>query len=126
MSKKILVIDDDVDNINFLKMVLEDNGYEVITAENGEEGLIKAKETKPNLILLDLMMPKKSGTGFLNEIKMDSSMKDIPIVVQSGASKQTRIDMKDYLKKTTFKRFKIKSTWKRNRYFASGLFGKTH
>ncbi len=42
-----MVIDDDEDNFNFLKMVLEDNGYEVVTAKNGEEGLIKAKQTKP-------------------------------------------------------------------------------
>lgn len=108
MNKKVLIVDDDPDNVIFLKTVLEDNGYEVVTAENGEVGLAKAKEFKPELILLDLMMPKKSGTGFLNDIKKDEEMKNIPIVVQSGASKQTGIDMKKYLKDQPFKDAKAK------------------
>lgn len=82
MCKEVLVVDDDPDNISFLKTVLEDNGYEVVTAEIGEVGLAKAKEFKPELILLDFIMPKKSGTGFLNEIKKDEEIKNIPIKVE--------------------------------------------
>lgn len=112
MGKRILIVDGDLDNINYLKTVLEDNGYEVVSAENGDEGLAKAKEFKPNLILLDLMMPKKSGTGSLNEIKQDEEMKNIPIVVQSGASKQTGVQMKEYLKSQPFKDAKSRALGK--------------
>lgn len=70
-TKKILIIDDEPDARAYLKAILEEDGYETMTASEGEEGLKKAQETPPHLILLDLMMPKKSGVKFLNEIKQE-------------------------------------------------------
>jgi DNA-binding response OmpR family regulator len=61
MSKIILAIDDEVDTLTFYSELLEDYKFTPITAENGIEGLKKAREEKPDLILLDIMMPKKSG-----------------------------------------------------------------
>ena len=62
----------------------------------------------PDLILLDLMMPKKSGIKFLNEIKLNEAFRDIPIIVESGASKVTGVDMKHYLENNPFKERKDK------------------
>ncbi len=61
MGKKILVIDDEQDMVTFLSTLLEDNGYEVATASDGEVGLEKVKSLKPDLVSLDLLMPNKTG-----------------------------------------------------------------
>ena len=79
-DKKILIVDDE---INFVKMVqvrLEANGYDVEVAFDGEEGLEKAAEVNPDLILLDIMMPKKDGYTFLLELKKNDEMKGIPVI----------------------------------------------
>ncbi|MFC2156867.1 response regulator [Acidobacteriota bacterium] len=101
-SKKILIIDDEPDARAFLKAVLEDEGYETMVASNGEEGLKVARETLPNMITLDLMMPNKSGVGFLNAARADEKLKEIPIVVCSGARYATGVDMKQYLESQPF------------------------
>lgn len=101
-TKKILIIDDEPDARAYLKAILEENGYETMTASDGEEGLKKARETPPHLILLDLLMPKKSGVKFLNEIKQDKQLKEVPIVIESGARQVTGVDMKQYLKEQPF------------------------
>jgi len=106
-SKKILIIDDDPDAIAYLKAVLEDNGYETMSACDGEEGITKARETPPVIILLDLMMPNKSGIKFLNEVKSDEQLKEVPIVVISGARQETGVDMKQYLEHRPFQERKI-------------------
>jgi two-component system phosphate regulon response regulator PhoB len=105
MSEKvrILVIDDEPDARAFLKAILDEEGYETITAADGEEGLNKVQENPPRLILLDLMMPKKSGVKFLNEIREDEQLKEVPIVVVSGARQVTGVDMKHYLEEQPFK-----------------------
>jgi DNA-binding response OmpR family regulator len=84
MPKKILVVDDEADLVEILKLSLEMNNYEVITAFDGEEGFEKAKKEKPDLILLDIMMPKKDGWTFVREMKMDESIKHIPVIVLTG------------------------------------------
>jgi len=101
-TKKILIIDDEPDARAYLKAILEEKGYEIMTASDGEEGLKKARETPPHLILLDLLMPKKSGVKFLNEIKQDKQLKGVPIVIESGARQVTGVDMKQYLKEQPF------------------------
>lgn len=101
-TKKILIIDDEPDARAYLKAILEEDGYETMTASDGEEGLKKARETPPHLILLDLMMPKKSGVKFLNEIKQDKQLRGVPIVIESGARQVTGVDMKQYLKEQPF------------------------
>ena len=105
MSKtmRILVIDDEPDARAYMKAVLDEEGYETITASDGEQGLNKVHESPPHLILLDLMMPKKSGIKFLNEIKNDEQLKGIPIVVVSGVRQVTGVDMKHYLEEQPFK-----------------------
>jgi two-component system phosphate regulon response regulator PhoB len=102
-TKRILIIDDEPDARAYLKAILDEEGYETITASDGEEGLNKVQEKPPHLILLDLMMPKKSGIKFLNEIKIDEQLKGVPIVVVSGTRQVTGVDMKHYLEEQPFK-----------------------
>ena len=71
---RILVVDDEPDFVFMIKRILELNGYLVLTAEDGSEGLKKTLKEKPDLILLDIMMPKKDGFKMLSEIKSDEEM----------------------------------------------------
>jgi DNA-binding response OmpR family regulator len=80
MSKKILIVDDDPDLLRMVTMRLEANQYEVITAYDGEEGLEKVKAENPDLIILDIVMPKLDGYSFVQEIKK-TEHKTIPIII---------------------------------------------
>ncbi len=89
MSKKVLVVDDDPDVRLFSVTVLEENGYSPIEAANGEEGLKMIKAEKPDLIILDVLMPRQSGIRLYREMKTDKALKDIPIIILSGIAKKT-------------------------------------
>jgi len=89
MAKKVLNVEDDPDIRTFVTTVLEENGYIPIMAKDGEEGTTKVKEEKPDLIILDILMPKESGIKMYHELKKDPSFKDIPVVMLSGVSKRT-------------------------------------
>jgi len=78
---KILFVEDEPSLQKTISEVLTQEGYKVIEAADGEEGLKKAKEEKPNLILLDLILPKKDGFEVLKELKADEKLKDIPVIV---------------------------------------------
>lgn len=84
MNKKILIVDDEVHIRTLLEQSLEDledAGVEIFLAREGEEGLRFAKEEKPDLMFLDIMMPKKNGYEVCEEIKKDSELKDIYIIM---------------------------------------------
>jgi CheY-like chemotaxis protein len=84
-NKRILVIDDDPNLVTFLKALLEDNDYEPIEATNGQEGLDKLKSENPDLVLLDISMPEKSGVRFYRDVReSEESYKDIPIIMVTG------------------------------------------
>lgn len=83
-KKKILIIEDDPDTTRLLKDTLEDRSFVCEIAETAQEGLKKAKSTKPNLILLDLMLPGMSGFGFMREIKHLSDIRKTPVVILSS------------------------------------------
>jgi len=80
MVKRILVVDDELQLLSMLKMRLEANGYEVITAIDGEDGLQKARDIKPDLIVLDIIMPKMSGGEMAAALKKDDKLSKIPII----------------------------------------------
>lgn len=88
MAKKILIIDDDSQVTTYLKTLLEDNSYEVVTAQNGNEGLEKAKKEKPDAISLDLLMPEKTGIKLYREFRKDEALKCIPIIIVTGIASQ--------------------------------------
>jgi twitching motility two-component system response regulator PilH len=88
-QKKVLVVDDDPDVRLFNTTVVEENGYIPIEATNGEEGLKKLKEEKPDLVILDVLMPRQSGIRLYRELKTDSAFKDVNVIMLSGIAKKT-------------------------------------
>jgi len=89
MGNKVLVVDDDPDIITFVVTVLEENSYTPLVAKNGEEGMLKIAEERPDLIILDVLMPKQSGIKMYRELKGDESLKNIPVIILSGIAKRT-------------------------------------
>ena len=83
---KILVVDDDIDFVESTKTILESKPYEVIVAHEGEEGLKKAREENPDLILLDVIMPVKDGFTAAGQLKKDPQLSKIPLVMLTGFS----------------------------------------
>jgi two-component system alkaline phosphatase synthesis response regulator PhoP len=81
MAKKILVIDDDPDLVEATSMILKSRHYDVATAYGGIEGLEKAKSEKPDLIVLDVMMPDKDGYSVCKELKADPVLSTIPVLL---------------------------------------------
>ncbi len=77
MVKKILIVDDEQDIVELLKYNLEKEGYKCYTASNGEEGVAKAKDKKPDLILLDIMMPKVDGIEACRQIRADDDLSEV-------------------------------------------------
>lgn len=84
MAKKILVIDDDPHIVDYLATLFNDHGYETVTAAHGHEGFELLKEQRPDLITLDLDMPKEWGPKFYRRFSKDPELKDTPLIVISG------------------------------------------
>jgi len=89
MGKKVLVVDDDADIRMLNKSIVEESGYTSIEAADGQEGLKMAKNENPDLIILDVLMPKQSGVRMYRELVTDKSLKHIPIIILSGTAKRT-------------------------------------
>ena len=85
--KKILIIEDEMDMRFFLNTLLKTSGLEPVTARNGKEGIEKAREILPDLIILDVMMPEKGGALVYRQLRTDGLFKDIPVIILSGVSK---------------------------------------
>jgi two-component system alkaline phosphatase synthesis response regulator PhoP len=83
---RILLIDDDVDFVKATTKVLESKPYEVIVAFDGKEGLEKARSEKPDLVLLDILMPKVDGFAVADQLKKDESLSKIPVVALTSFS----------------------------------------
>jgi two-component system KDP operon response regulator KdpE len=96
-DRLVLVVDDDPEVIDYISAILEDHQMKTMSANNGKEAMKRVQETRPDIILLDLMMSKQSGLGFFNELKKNEEYKDIPVIVVSGASKVTGVDMKSFI-----------------------------
>ncbi|MCD6114738.1 response regulator [bacterium] len=108
MAKKILIIEDEEILLDLLKDKLEDFGYEVYSAKDGEEGLKAIRDIVPDLILLDIIMPKMSGFEVMEAMQKDPSIKDIPVIIISNSGQPVELDKakqlgaKDWLIKTEF------------------------
>ena len=88
-KKKIMVVDDELDMRVFISTLLETSGYKPYVATHGLEGVQKAREVRPDLIILDIMMPEQGGIQMYRDIKTDESLKHIPIIILSGIAKKT-------------------------------------
>ena len=106
--KKILIIEDEELIYELLQRKLTQEGYEISIAKDGVEGLEKMREVKPDLILLDIVMPKKGGFEVMEEIQKDENLKDIPVIVISNSGQPVELDKakalgaRDWLIKTEF------------------------
>ena len=89
MTKMVLVVDDDPDVRQFNSTVAEECGYEVLEASNGEEGLEKIRQARPDLVILDVLMPRQSGIRLYRELKTEKDFKDICVVLLSGIAQKT-------------------------------------
>lgn len=87
--KKVLTVDDDDDIRKVVSKLVEKSGYEVIEAKNGVEGMDKAREDKPDLIILDILMPKESGIRMYRELKTEEAFKGIPVIMLSAITKKS-------------------------------------
>lgn len=83
-NKRILVVDDEEDVRDYLKTALEDDGFEVETANDGLEALEAVRRNPPDLISLDLVMPRHSGAKFYRELQKDKALHKIPVLVVTG------------------------------------------
>ena len=106
--KKVLIIEDEDLIMDLLKKKLIQEGYEVLTAYNGEQGMEKLKSVKPDIVLLDIVMPKKSGYEVMEEMSKDPELNKIPIIVISNSGQPVELDRaknlgaQDWLVKTEF------------------------
>jgi DNA-binding response OmpR family regulator len=112
MPAKILVVDDDPDILEAISMILESQGYEVVTAREGVEGLANLKAEKPDLLVLDLLMPKMDGFAVCKELQDPrwAKYKDIPILILTSVREEAsrrryeletglELDVDDYVEK---------------------------
>ncbi len=84
MKRKILVVDDENDILNFLELVLSEKGYEVVTASGGQEALTRAQLERPDLVLLDIMMPQMDGWEVLKLLRVDEETAEVPVAMLSA------------------------------------------
>jgi two-component system, OmpR family, alkaline phosphatase synthesis response regulator PhoP len=92
MAKRILVVDDEARIVTVIQKRLESAGYEVITAMDGTEALTKARSANPDLIVLDLILPKINGYQVCSILKRDSYYKQIPILMLTARSQESDVD----------------------------------
>lgn len=82
--RKVLLVDDDVELCEAIKVLLESKDYEVVMAHNGKEGLEKVRAEHPNLVILDVMMPEMNGYDVCVVLKADPKLKRIPVILLTG------------------------------------------
>lgn len=88
-KKRILIVDDEMDMKIFLSTLLESRGYEPVVSKDGKEGLEKAGIIKPDLIILDVMMPEEGGVLMYRRLKTDEALRHIPVIILSAVSPKT-------------------------------------
>jgi len=105
---KILLVEDEQIMLNLLQRKLTEEGYEVSIAKDGEEGLKVMEEIKPDIVLLDIVMPKKGGFEVMEEMQKDPNLKRIPVIIISNSgqpvelSRAQKLGARDWLIKTEF------------------------
>ena len=91
MARIVLSVDDEDHVREFVSTVLEENGYTPIQATNGEEAMEMIRRRRPDLIIMDILMPKESGIRLYREVKTSESLKNIPVIIYSGVAKRTAL-----------------------------------
>ena len=88
MGNRVRVVDDDPDVRLFTTTVLEENGYEPLEAENGEDGLQMIRAEQPDLVILDVLMPRQSGIRLYRELKTHAELKNVKVLIVSGITQK--------------------------------------
>ena len=91
-KKRILIIDDEQQVISALQKKLGEEGFDVLTASDGKEGLEKALKDNPDLILLDLILPIIDGVTLLDKLKTDDNVKEIPVIILTNLDDSDKVD----------------------------------
>jgi CheY-like chemotaxis protein len=92
-DKEVLIVDDSEENVAFMQEILEELGLPNRVARNGKEGMQALQEKRPDLVLLDIMMPRKSGVKVFQEMKRDPELEKIPIIIVTGLGEATGVDI---------------------------------
>ena len=92
--KRILTVEDDEQTVLFTSQILENHGYSYCVARNGAEALEEMKADPPSLVLLDIMMPRKSGVNVFQQMRNDQNLAEVPVIIVTGASGVTGVDMR--------------------------------
>ena len=88
-KKKVLIVEDELDMRIFISTLLETSGYQPIITRDGNEGLLKAKDDCPDLIILDVMMPGEGGVHMYRQLKTDQTLCEIPVIMLSAVTQKT-------------------------------------
>jgi CheY-like chemotaxis protein len=88
-GKTILIVDDEFGVLEVLEFILSDAGYTVVSAVNGQDALARLKETMPDLVIVDFMMPILDGNGVIKAIRSDDKLRNVPIILASALPEQT-------------------------------------
>ncbi len=97
-SKKILIIDDEPDVVVYLTTVLESNGYESYSAGDIKSALQLVKEVHPDLICLDIMIPKETGISFYVKLRKEKEFNNVPVIIISGIIETEKFNFRSYVK----------------------------
>jgi CheY-like chemotaxis protein len=92
--KRLLIVEDQEETVIFVSQILHDYGYDHEVARNGVDALSAMRKNRPDLVLLDIMMPRKSGIQVFREMKNDPDLENIPIIVVTGTSQVTGVDLR--------------------------------
>jgi CheY-like chemotaxis protein len=90
-KKKILIVDDEMDMRIFISTLLETSGYKAVATRDGKDGIRKARDIFPDLIILDVMMPGEGGVQMYRQLKTDKTLKNIPVIMLSAVAEKTFI-----------------------------------
>ena len=101
MAQRILIVEDEQDVATYLSTVLKTNDFEPVVANSVEDGLKKAHRDRPDLICLDIMMPKESGISMYTRLKEDPGLCTIPVIIISGAGQDGTFDFRSYVPDTS-------------------------
>jgi len=96
VAKKILIVDDEPDVRTYLEVLYQEHGYETATAVDGDEALPKVREFKPDLISLDIIMPRETGQKFYRDLVKDPDFSKTPVIILSGVTRYKELFSRDH------------------------------
>jgi len=97
VAKRILIVDDESDARTYLEVLFQENGYETALATDGDEAMPKVREFHPDLITLDIIMPRETGVKLYRQLCKDPEFKKIPVIICSGVTRYKELFARDHM-----------------------------